>query len=124
VRRDYLAYFNQVAAGPKNGYKHLVDSSLDWGQDLPALRSWLAQNPDRFGTGQRYLAYFGTALPEWYGIKATSLPCDRSAPKLAAGARNLLYQCHSTSTGLFLSTRKMDTPIRIRLSPGAGPIDR
>ncbi len=83
VRPDYLAYFNQVAGGPKKGYKHLVDSSLDWGQDLPALTSWLAQNPDRFGTGHLYLAYFGTALPEWYGIQATSLPCDRSAPKLA-----------------------------------------
>ena len=83
LRPDYLAYFNQVAGGPKNGYKHLVDSSLDWGQDLPALTSWLAQNPDRFGTGRLYLAYFGTALPEWYGIQATSLPCDRSAPKLA-----------------------------------------
>jgi len=25
------SYFNQVTGGPKNGYKHLVDSSLDWG---------------------------------------------------------------------------------------------
>ena len=83
VRPDYLAYFNQVAGGPKNGYKHLVDSSLDWGQDLPALRSWLAQNSDQSGNGQLYLAYFGTALPAWYGIRATSLPFDRFAPKSA-----------------------------------------
>ena len=39
IRPDYLAYFNQIAGGPRNGYKHLVDSSLDWGQDLPALKS-------------------------------------------------------------------------------------
>jgi 4-amino-4-deoxy-L-arabinose transferase-like glycosyltransferase len=81
IRPDYLAYFNQVAGGPKNGYKHLVDSSLDWGQDLPALRSWLVQNSDQIRNSQLYLAYFGTALPEWYGIKAISLPFDRSAPK-------------------------------------------
>ena len=82
LRPDYLAYFNQIAGGPKNGYKHLVDSSLDWGQDLPALRDWLSQHSDQFGTGPLYLAYFGTALPQWYGIEARLLPFDRSAPKL------------------------------------------
>ena len=37
----YLAYFNPLAGGPGNGYKHLVDSSLDWGQDLPGLKRWV-----------------------------------------------------------------------------------
>jgi len=83
LRPDYLAYFNQIAGGPKNGYKHLVDSSLDWGQDLPALRLWLSQHSDDLGTGPLYLAYFGTALPQRYGIEARLLPFDRSAPKLA-----------------------------------------
>ncbi|HEY2826597.1 MAG TPA: glycosyltransferase family 39 protein, partial [Pirellulales bacterium] len=40
---DYLAYFNFLAGGPANGYRHLVDSSLDWGQDLKELKSWLAR---------------------------------------------------------------------------------
>ena len=35
---NYLAYFNLLAGGPAHGYQHLADSSLDWGQDLPALR--------------------------------------------------------------------------------------
>jgi hypothetical protein len=83
LRPDYLAYFNQIAGGSKNGYKHLVDSSLDWGQDLPALRYWLSQHSDQFGASPLYLAYFGTALPQWYGIEARLLPFDRSAPKLA-----------------------------------------
>jgi hypothetical protein len=82
LRPDYLAYFNQIAGGPKNGYKHLVDSSLDWGQELPALRHWLSQHPNQFGSGRLYLAYFGTALPQWYGIEARLLPFDRSAPAL------------------------------------------
>src|SRR5213079_3376473 len=73
LRPDYLAYFNQIAGGPKNGYKHLVDSSLDWGQDLPGLRNWLSQHSDQFGIGPLYLAYFGTALPQWYGIEARLL---------------------------------------------------
>ena len=35
---NYLAFFNQFVGGPRNGYQYLVDSSLDWGQDLPGLR--------------------------------------------------------------------------------------
>ena len=34
----YLAYFNELVGGPKNGWKYLVDSNLDWGQELPGLR--------------------------------------------------------------------------------------
>jgi hypothetical protein len=84
LRPDYLTYFNQLAGGPKNGYKHLVDSSLDWGQDLPALKTWLDQHPNQSATGRLYLAYFGTALPRYYGIEATGLPFDSSADKLPA----------------------------------------
>lgn len=29
-----LAYFNEIAGGPRNGHNHLRGSSLDWGQDL------------------------------------------------------------------------------------------
>src|SRR5262249_51727095 len=37
IAPHYLAYFNELAGGPSQGYRHLVDSSLDWGQDLPGL---------------------------------------------------------------------------------------
>ncbi|HIE38715.1 MAG TPA: phospholipid carrier-dependent glycosyltransferase, partial [Anaerolineae bacterium] len=36
----YLAYFNEPV-GPRNGYRVLVDSNLDWGQDLPALEQYV-----------------------------------------------------------------------------------
>ena len=36
----YLAYFNE-AVGPDNGHKYLIDSNLDWGQDLKGLKKWL-----------------------------------------------------------------------------------
>ncbi len=39
VAPHYLAYFNEFAGGPENGHRHLVDSSLDWGQDLPGLKA-------------------------------------------------------------------------------------
>ncbi len=84
IRPDYLAYFNQLAGGPSNGYKHLADSSLDWGQDLPALKRWLdREGLQRAGASTVYLSYFGTARPEYYGIKAIPLAgfIDRRPPQ-------------------------------------------
>ncbi|MGH7138444.1 MAG: glycosyltransferase family 39 protein, partial [Pirellulales bacterium] len=37
----YLSYFNELVGGPANGWKHLVDSNIDWGQDLLLLKRWL-----------------------------------------------------------------------------------
>jgi hypothetical protein len=61
---SYLAYFNGVIR-PSRAYRHLVDSSLDWGQDLPALRRYLDQHRD---PRPAYLAYFGIAAPSTHGI--------------------------------------------------------
>jgi len=73
IRPDYLAYFSPLAGGPAQGYRHLVDSSLDWGMDLPALKQWLDKhNPG--GHEPVYLSYFGTDSPDYYGIKAHRLP--------------------------------------------------
>jgi hypothetical protein len=60
----YLSYFNVVAGGPRGGAKHLVDSNVDWGQDLPRLKRWM----DAHGVRAIDLAYFGTADPHAYGI--------------------------------------------------------
>ncbi|MEO6992074.1 MAG: glycosyltransferase family 39 protein [Lacunisphaera sp.] len=65
---DYLAYFSPIVGGPSEGYKHLVDSSLDWGQDLPGLKKWL--DVHRHDHEPTYLSYFGTGEPDYYGIKA------------------------------------------------------
>lgn len=72
IRPNYLAYFGRQVGGPENGYKHLLDSSLDWGMNLPDLKAWL----DRHNTaGEKvFLAYFGTDRPEHYGIRAQRLP--------------------------------------------------
>ncbi len=66
----YLAFFNEAAGGPANGWKVLVDSSLDWGQDLPALKRWM----DAHGVQKVKLSYFGSADPGHHGIEAELLP--------------------------------------------------
>jgi hypothetical protein len=39
-----LSYFNELAGGPKNGPAHLLNSNVDWGQDLLFLEKWAEQN--------------------------------------------------------------------------------
>ena len=71
ARPHYLAYFNQLVGGSSNGWRHLVDSSLDWGQDLPGLKTWLDANAH----GEKvFLSYFGTGDARYEGIVATALP--------------------------------------------------
>jgi hypothetical protein len=64
IHPDYLAYFNVLAGGPQNGPRYLIDSNLDWGQDLKKLRSWTLRHPGL----PLCLSYSGRADPEYYGI--------------------------------------------------------
>jgi len=73
-----LSYFNELAGGPKNGHSHLLDSNIDWGQDLFYLERWL----DLHGTGLTGLEYFGTYPPEVAGIRACPVPRLRDRQSL------------------------------------------
>ncbi|WP_162525240.1 ArnT family glycosyltransferase [Rariglobus hedericola] len=68
---NYLSYFNFICGGPTQGYKHLVDSSLDWGQDLPGLQLWLQAH--RKQDENVYLSYCGMGNPRYEGIQADTL---------------------------------------------------
>ena len=37
----YLSYFNEFVGGPAKGYYYLIDSNIDWGQDLIRLHEYL-----------------------------------------------------------------------------------
>jgi hypothetical protein len=75
IHPHYLAYFNEIVGGPDNGYKYLVDSNLDWGQDLGNLGDYMSRN----GIDEIYLAYFGSAHPTYYGIQPLPLPTEEPA---------------------------------------------
>ena len=75
----FLPFFNVLAGGPDNGWQALVDSNIDWGQDLAGLQVWLA------GRGQQempplWLSYFGEGRPDYYGIDYIGL--DSFPPRL------------------------------------------
>ncbi|SFI64920.1 hypothetical protein SAMN05421753_11147 [Planctomicrobium piriforme] len=38
-----LAYFNEAAGGPKSGWRCLLGSNFDWGQDYLYLKRWAVQ---------------------------------------------------------------------------------
>jgi 4-amino-4-deoxy-L-arabinose transferase-like glycosyltransferase len=66
----YLAYFNELVGGPDSGYEYLVDSNLDWGQDLKGLRRYM----EKHAISRIQLSYFGSDSPDRYGIFYDWLP--------------------------------------------------
>lgn len=67
----YLAYFNQFAGGPEKGGEWLIDSNIDWGQDLKGLDLYLEER----NISPIHLAYFGKDSPEYRAINYTQLSC-------------------------------------------------
>jgi len=57
----YLAYFNELTWG-KPKYKYLVDSNLDWGQDLKRLAKFIDNN----NIDKIRIDYFGGSVPSYY----------------------------------------------------------
>lgn len=67
-----IAFFNAAVGGPANGPKLLLDSNLDWGQDLGNLRRWL----DARGRNDVCLAYFGSADDKYYRFQGWAVAAN------------------------------------------------
>ena len=59
---DYLAYFNEIASNSPERF--VVDSDLDWGQDLYRLSVELKKRD----IDELALAYFGSEDPKYFGL--------------------------------------------------------
>ena len=70
IAPDYLAFFNALSGGPAKGPDYLVDSNIDWGQDVKKLVKWL----DAHGTRKAHLFYFGTTYLAYYGLDDQGIP--------------------------------------------------
>jgi hypothetical protein len=60
-----LSFFNEIAGGPKNGYRYMLDSSIDWQQDLYFLRKWINTHPE---VNVLYVDYYGDNEPYLFDI--------------------------------------------------------
>jgi 4-amino-4-deoxy-L-arabinose transferase-like glycosyltransferase len=105
VSPSFLAYFNEAVGGPEYGARYVVDSNLDWGQDLRRLHRFVdAQGIDRiavdyFGTSsERYelgekLVQWRSAMGPyegWLAVSATPLTVAQArwAPQLGHKAED------------------------------------
>jgi len=85
----YLSYFNEIAGGPRNGWRYLAASNTDWGQDLPALARWQREH----GYPDMYVLYYGTAPLSAYGVR--SAPWGRTPlPAYVALSVTNYYLCY------------------------------
>ncbi|NJN54810.1 MAG: glycosyltransferase family 39 protein [Anaerolineae bacterium] len=99
------AFFNELVGGPSGGGRVLSDSNLDWGQDLIALRELMTE----MGIAEVNLAYFGTAVPEQYGLKYRPLP---GFLRFTAGAEVNAYNPYTPPPGWYAIGQ---TPLRLGL---------
>ncbi|MGZ8829923.1 MAG: glycosyltransferase family 39 protein [Thermoanaerobaculia bacterium] len=103
VYPSYISYFNELAGSRRNADRLLIDSNLDWGQDLRRLDAWLRDN----GVKQITVHYFGGA-DVGYDIRA-------ARPALLRGpGPDLLPK------GWFALSRHL---YRVSFAPGTWPID-
>jgi len=70
VVNQHIAYLNEIAGGPVQGWSRLSDSNFDWGQDLKRLGGWIREHQIREPI---FLVYFGSADPKYYGIRYRDL---------------------------------------------------
>ncbi|MEM7798399.1 MAG: phospholipid carrier-dependent glycosyltransferase [Chloroflexota bacterium] len=70
IHPHYISFFNQLYGGPSNGYKVLIDSNLDWGQDLKRLEWWMFEN----GVTEINLAWYGSSDPSQLNINHQPIP--------------------------------------------------
>lgn len=76
---SYLSYFNELIGSHRNADRFLIDSNLDWGQDLRRLGIWMEENEvpfmrvDYFGAGDiRY--ELGSRAERWTGPRPEPIP--------------------------------------------------
>jgi len=114
IHPHYLAYFNWASGGPDRAPARLIDSNLDWGQDLLGLREWCRKKIPDQPIG---LAYFGQINPsiftprgerfDWFlppVDQGTTTAMPRKAglppPRLIGPARRLTPGYYAVSASL------------------------
>ena len=110
IQPGYLSYFNWASGGPDRVPVRLIDSNLDWGQDLVELQRWWRDNIPDQPIGLAYFGQFNPSIFElrgepfrWFlppgmpgrsiGCPAAESPADRTGPqadpRLLRGERDL-----------------------------------
>jgi Uri superfamily endonuclease len=71
----YIQFFSEAVGGARNGYKYLIDSNFDWGQDAKRLKRFLDERQIR----HVYLDYFGNQFSiEYLKISNTRVDAEQA----------------------------------------------
>lgn len=88
----FLTYFNEIAGGPDNGHEWVVDSNLDWGQDILRLADFI----EKKNIKEIKLDYFSGAPAQYYIKTAKIESYNRETPQkgwLAVSATIYMGAC-------------------------------
>ena len=114
VYPHFLAYSSVWAGGRDVAYRALVDSNLDWGQGLTELRRFMEEE----GVPSVRLSYFGSAVPDAYGIEYVALPSffrlDHARTPAAEASPRFTVISATNLQGLYLQGRDPFASYRTR----------
>lgn len=112
-----IAFFNILGGGPRGGDRWLIDSNLDWGQDLALVPAYMKRD----GLARIQLLYFGHVEPELYGIRY-EVPTSNPAPGTTIVSVNFVkgYDYVAPDHGRFLRFPQGAPP----WIKSASPVDR
>ncbi|MFQ5620946.1 MAG: ArnT family glycosyltransferase [Candidatus Nanoarchaeia archaeon] len=81
----YLAYFNEFVT-PSNAHNYVIDSNIDWGQDLKGLGAWMKEN----NVDNITMAYFGLDSRYYRDITWNELKCKPTEGLIAISVNRLV----------------------------------
>lgn len=87
---DHLTYFNEIAGGWRGGVAWLDDSNVDWGQNFPELRDYLAAHPRPKARLCNFVTPFNATH---YGLDVTLISSDDALPPPQPGTLILSSHC-------------------------------
>jgi hypothetical protein len=116
---DHLAWFNRIAGGPARGADWLLDSNLDWGQDLYRVARWVETEGIEEPIG---LLYFGHVDPALYGLRYELVPDRPVRARLAVSVNYARGQPYAITLpdGRIVPVR----PDHLRWLEGSEPVRR
>jgi hypothetical protein len=128
-----LSYFNELGGGPDLGHEHLVDSNIDWGQDLFFFKAWVDSHPEAHPIGLAYYSPIDYRVvgveydrvpsepcPGWFGVDIRNL----MAPDGRCGYFRQLTPVAKTGYSIFIYHVTPTEADRIRRNMGLPPLPR
>lgn len=112
-----MSFFNRAVGGPANGPQHLLNSNIDWGQDLLGLAEWAKAHPEARPLQIVFWGGFNSKdLPLWHGAVIHHGLTDQEARDFAAGKLRDRWIALSINA-IFEPTDKLDRYRYFRTHP-------